>query len=61
MSRIDYYSDVQPDRDYDIYSMSDDNKICGRPPPPGNRENNAREYLHQSFNCCRLKNVAISN
>lgn len=44
MSRIDYYSDVQPDRDYDIYSMSDDNNICGRPPPPGNRENNAREY-----------------
>lgn len=48
MSHIDYYADVQPDRDYDIYSMSDDSNSCGRQPPT-NRKDNAREWTNQSL------------
>lgn len=46
MSHIDYYSDVQPDRDYDIYSMSDEQGTCGQQSPMAvNRQNNARSYI----------------
>ncbi|CAD7077828.1 unnamed protein product [Hermetia illucens] len=32
---LDYYIDLQPDRDYDIYSMADDMKICSYTPRGG--------------------------
>lgn len=41
---LDYYSDVEPDRDYDIYSMSDDPEMCNRRSgEQTNIHNNARE------------------
>lgn len=53
MSHIDYYADVQPDRDYDIYSMTDDSSSCGRLPSSNrqNNNNNAREFdvLHNLY------------
>lgn len=27
-NRLDYYADLEPDRDYDVYSMADDRNIC---------------------------------
>lgn len=39
---LDYYADIEPDRNYDIYSMSDDLQVC-RQPPKDDRQNNARE------------------
>lgn len=31
IGQLDYYSDIEPDRDYDIYSMSDDRNMCNNP------------------------------
>ncbi|XP_046810899.1 uncharacterized protein LOC111681958 isoform X2 [Lucilia cuprina] len=31
INRLDYYVDIEPDRDYDIYSMSDDLNVCRKP------------------------------
>lgn len=28
INRLDYYVDIEPDRDYDIYSMADDVNAC---------------------------------
>lgn len=28
INRLDYYDDIEPDRDYDIYSMTDDLNSC---------------------------------
>lgn len=41
---LDNYADVEPDRDYDIYSMSDDPKYCQQP-VKFDRNNNARKLL----------------
>lgn len=40
---LDYYADVEPDRNYDIYSMTDDLQVC-RQQPKDDHQNNAREY-----------------
>lgn len=40
---LDYYADVEPDRNYDIYSMTDDLQVC-RQQPKDDRQNNAREF-----------------
>lgn len=47
IGQLDYYSDIEPDRDYDIYSMSDDRNICHNPgPSSNNRQNpNARKFV----------------
>lgn len=48
MSHLDYYSDIEPDRDYDIYAMSDDPQMCQAPPiiDPNSRQGaNAREWI----------------
>ncbi|KAL5287018.1 hypothetical protein ACFFRR_008145 [Megaselia abdita] len=34
VNHLDYYVDLEPDRDYDIYSMSDDMSTCREPIPP---------------------------
>lgn len=34
VNHLDYYVDLEPDRDYDIYSMSDDMNSCRDAPPP---------------------------
>ncbi|XP_061399331.1 uncharacterized protein LOC133335046 [Musca vetustissima] len=31
INRLDYYVDIEPDRNYDIYSMSDDMNVCRKP------------------------------
>lgn len=31
INSLDYYVDIEPDRDYDIYSMSDDLDVCRNP------------------------------
>lgn len=31
INRLDYYVDIEPDRDYDIYSMADDMNVCRKP------------------------------
>lgn len=31
INHLDYYVDIEPDRDYDIYSMSDDLNVCRKP------------------------------
>ncbi|XP_017867200.1 PREDICTED: uncharacterized protein LOC108616491 isoform X2 [Drosophila arizonae] len=33
VNMLDYYVDIEPDRDYDIYSMADDMDVCRQPPP----------------------------
>lgn len=38
---LDYYADIEPDRDYDIYSMADDRQICAK--TPNYRKDNARK------------------
>lgn len=32
-SLLDSYADIVPDRNYDIYAMSDDTAICKKEPP----------------------------
>lgn len=32
INRLDYYVDIEPDRDFDIYSMADDMNVCRKPP-----------------------------
>lgn len=32
VNMLDYYVDIEPDRDYDIYSMADDMDVCRQPP-----------------------------
>lgn len=49
---LDFYADLEPDRDYDIYSMSDDPKICKKEPNP-ERETNARK-------CCGVVKININ-
>lgn len=47
LGQLDYYSDIEPDRDYDIYAMSDDPQMCHAPAiiDPHNRQNtNARKF-----------------
>lgn len=66
MSHLDYYSDVEPDRDYDIYSMSDDPQMCNQPPNPNNRQLiNARNFfffvLFLCFNNENLKCIRKFN
>lgn len=51
---LDYYADIEPDRDYDIYSMSDDIQMCSKPKSPDHK-NNARKimilfYINYIFN-----------
>lgn len=44
MSHLDFYTDLEPNRDYDIYSMSDDPHMCNQlATSHGRQENNARE------------------
>lgn len=33
VNMLDYYVDIEPDRDYDIYSMADDMDVCRQPSP----------------------------
>lgn len=40
---LDFYADIEPDRDYDIYAMSDDPQMCSKTLP--SRQNNARMYI----------------
>lgn len=42
-NRLDIYADLEPDRDFDIYSMSDDPKVCKAETPGGRKESNARK------------------
>lgn len=45
MNHLDYYTDIEPNRDYDIYSMADDLQMCGpNGLSPDRPENNARKY-----------------
>lgn len=45
MNHLDYYTDVEPNRDYDIYSMADDPQMCTQNGAPQDRpDNNARKY-----------------
>lgn len=50
MNQLDYYADIEPDRDFDIYAMTDDPVMCSKPRLP-ERTNNARKLLkaHWSF------------
>ena len=41
---LDYYADIEPDRDYDIYAMSDDPLMCTKSSII-DRQNNARKNL----------------
>lgn len=45
---LDYYADIEPDRNFDIYAMSDDPQMCTNP-PPDNRQNNARKFFLDFF------------
>lgn len=36
INRLDYYVDIEPDRDYDIYSMADDVQVCRQLTPSDN-------------------------
>lgn len=46
MNHLDYYTDIEPNRDYDIYSMADDPQMCSPNGPPQDRpDNNARKRL----------------
>ncbi|XP_053673472.1 uncharacterized protein LOC128723731 [Anopheles nili] len=42
---LDFYADLEPDRDYDIYSMSDDTKICHPEPNHPRRDYNAQCFI----------------
>lgn len=45
MSHLDYYTDLEPNRDYDIYSMSDDPQMCNQETNShGRQDNNARKW-----------------
>lgn len=56
MQYLDYYTDIEPNRDYDIYSMSDDPQMCnnnnqiGNANAHGRHDNNARKKKQISFN-----------
>lgn len=41
---LDIYADLEPDRNYDIFSMSEDSKICKMEPSSNRKESNARKY-----------------
>lgn len=43
MSHLDFYTDVEPNRDYDIYSMSDEPHMCHQTANQHHRDNNARK------------------
>lgn len=48
LGHLDYYSDIEPDRDYDIYAMADDPQMCQAPAiidPHSRQTANARK-LH---------------
>lgn len=47
VNQLDYYADIEPDRDFDIYAMTDDPVMCSKPRPP-ERPNNARRF-NQNF------------
>ncbi|XP_050086227.1 uncharacterized protein LOC126571606 [Anopheles aquasalis] len=42
---LDFYADLEPDRDYDIYSMSDDAKTCHPEPSHPRRDYNAQCFI----------------
>ncbi|XP_055644671.1 uncharacterized protein LOC129780428 isoform X2 [Toxorhynchites rutilus septentrionalis] len=42
---LDFYADLEPDRDYDIYSMTDDTKTCQPESHPTIRDINAQCFL----------------
>lgn len=42
-SLLDSYADIVPDRNYDIYAMSDDTSICKKEPPSGPNYNNLND------------------
>lgn len=45
MNHLDYYTDIEPNRDYDIYSMADDPQMCSPNGLSQDRpDNNARNY-----------------
>lgn len=45
MSHLDFYTDLEPNRDYDIYSMSDDPQMCNQLANSHDRQdNNARKW-----------------
>lgn len=45
MSHLDFYTDLEPNRDYDIYSMADDPHMCTQTENTHGRHesNNARK------------------
>lgn len=44
MSHLDFYTDIEPNRDYDIYSMSDEPHMCHQMASQhGHHDNNARK------------------
>lgn len=45
MSHLDYYADIEPDRDYDIYAMADDPIICQAPPTTSNSRQSANARM----------------
>lgn len=47
---LDFYADIEPDRDYDIYAMTDDVKMCSKQ-IPNERDNNARKIPLNFINC----------
>lgn len=43
MNQLDYYADVEPDRDFDIYSMADDRVMCHQQNSTNRQNPNARK------------------
>lgn len=46
---LDFYADIEPDRDYDIYAMADDPQMCSKAMTLSHRQDNARKL--SNLNC----------
>ena len=58
---LDYYVDIEPDRNYDIYSMSDEHNSCSQQIPPhsggGGGSGGSSTALSDPRNNARKKNL----
>jgi hypothetical protein len=43
---LDFYADLEPDRDFDIYSMSDETKTCSKNSLHSEPKANTRKRRH---------------
>ncbi|XP_064543963.1 uncharacterized protein LOC135432287 isoform X1 [Drosophila montana] len=50
VNKLDYYVDIEPDRDYDIYSMADDMDVCRSQSPPPRRSDGPSTALSDPRN-----------